>query len=100
MKYRNRKLMGVALALLISVAMFAPATRAQQRRRFRADTGVVTLGIGQVLRITISSEGFEDGFRARFAWTKYMAPVCNPEGVCRHTVQSRGATNPVNVAGG
>lgn len=100
MKYKNRKLMALGLALLISLATFAPTSRAQQRRRFRADSGVVTLGMGQILRITISSEGFEDGFRARFNWAKYMPAGCNPEGVCRHTVQSRGATALVNVARG
>ena len=99
MKYRNRKLMALALALLISAAMFSPTTRAQQRRRFRADTGVVTLGMGQVLRITLSSEAFEDAtiVRTRFVWMRYGPMNCNTEGVCRQMVQSQGATAPVII---
>jgi hypothetical protein len=66
--------------------------------RFRGDTGVITLGLGQVLRITIASEGFESNAVAvRFAWMKYGPAVCNAEGVCRHVIQSQGVTAPVNV---
>lgn len=88
------------LVILVASVLYAPFTvRAQPRpNRFRGDTGVITLGLGQVLRITLSSEAFEDNaFVTRFNWTKYMPGVCNTEGVCRHVVQSEGSTAPVNV---
>jgi hypothetical protein len=86
----------VTLIILLSVATLAPTISAQQRRRFRADTGVITLGIGQVLRITIASEGFESQniIRTRFVWMRYGPMNCNTEGVCRQMVQSQGATTP------
>jgi hypothetical protein len=81
------------------MSLLPAGTQAQPPSKFRADTGVVTLGMGQILRITISSEGFEatSSVRVRFAWMKYMLASCNPEGVCRHTIQSQGMTAPVNV---
>jgi len=89
----------LALSLFVSLISFPRSGQAQQPRRFRANTGVITLGMGQVLRITISSEGFElkDTARVRFAWMKYMPAGCNTEEVCRHTIQSQGVTAPVSV---
>jgi hypothetical protein len=99
MNYRNRIVIAIALIVLLSVATLAPTISAQQRHRFRADTGLVTLGMGQVLRITLSSEAFEDAaiVRTRFVWMRYGPMNCNPEGVCRQTVQSQGATAPVII---
>ena len=100
MKYQSRASIVLALSLFISTLSFPPTAQGQQPvKRFLADTGVITLGMGQVLRITISSEGFEShAVRARFAWMKYMPSGCNTDGVCRHTIQSQGVTAPVNVA--
>ena len=98
MKRQSTLSLVMAVGLFVSMVSF-PLQAQPQPRRFRADTGVITLGIGQVLRITIASEGFEDGIKARFAWIKYMPAGCNTEGVCLHAVQSRGVTAPVNVHG-
>ena len=100
MNYRTRVLIAVTLIILLSVATLAPTISAQQRHRFRADTGLVTLGMGQVLRITLSSEAFEDAnvIRPRFVWMRYGPMNCNTEGVCRQMVQSQGTTTPVNVS--
>src|SRR6478672_1630514 len=99
MNYRIKVSIALTLITLLSAAMWAPTTSAQQRKRFRADTGVVTLGMGQVLRITLSSEAFEDQnvIRPRFVWMRYGPMVCNTEGVCRQMVQSHGTTAPVTV---
>jgi hypothetical protein len=99
MNYRIKVSIALTLITLLSAAMLAPTTSAQQRKRFRADTGVVTLGVGQVLRITLSSEAFEDQnvIRPRFVWMRYGPLVCNTEGVCRQMVQSQGATTPVII---
>ena len=96
----KRQILSVLLVVSLFIAMnsWPVKGQGQQRRRFRADTGVVTLGLGQVLRITIASEGFESS--VGFAWTKYMLASCNTDGVCRHTVQSQGVTAPVNVGAG
>ena len=99
MNYRNRIVMAMTLIILLSAATLAPTISAQQRHRFRADTGLITLGLGQVLRITLSSEAFEvvSTTRPRFVWMRYGPMNCNTEGVCRQTVQSQGATAPVII---
>src|SRR6478736_2460813 len=99
MNYRTKVWIAMTLIILLSVATWAPSISAQQRHRFRADTGLVTLGMGQVLRITLSSEAFEDAaiVRTRFVWMRYGPMNCNTEGVCRQTVQSQGATAPVII---
>jgi hypothetical protein len=97
---KRKSILSVALALSVSMSMlcFPSATQAQPRpNRFIGTTGVISLPVGQVLRITISSEGFEAG-TAQFAWAKYMPSGCTNDGVCRHTIQSQGTTAPVNIA--
>ena len=59
--------------------------------------GSSTLGMSQVLRVTVNGRDGNDTFRVRFAWMKYMPAGCNTDGVCRHTLQSQGITAPVNV---
>ena len=100
MNYRARIQIAMALIILLSVATLAPTISAQQLHRFRADTGVVTLGMGQVLRICRSSEGFESNsvIRPRFVWMRYGPMTCNTEGVCRQTIQSQGTTTPVPIS--
>jgi len=98
MKRKSMFSVVLAFSLLVTMISFPLTVQGQQGHRFRSDTGVITLGIGQVLRITLSSEAFEDNIiKVRFAWMKYMPSGCNPEGVCRHTIQSQGVTAPVNV---
>jgi hypothetical protein len=87
----------VGLSLLITLISFPRPAVGQHAHRLRGDTGVVTLGVGQVLRITVNGQDGNDTFRVRFAWTKYAAAGCNTDGVCRHVVQTQGATAPVNV---
>jgi hypothetical protein len=101
MKRQSILTIAMALGLFMSFVSFPLTAQAQQPpKRFRGDTGVITLGMGQVLRITIASEGFEDNILAvRFAWMKYMPAGCNNDGVCRHTIQSEGVTAPVNIPG-
>jgi len=96
---KRKSTLSVAMALSLFVSMVIPLTAQAQQppKRFRGDTGVITLGMGQVLRITVNGKDGNDTFRVRFAWMKYMPTGCNTDGVCRHTVQSEGITTPVNV---
>jgi len=88
----------VTLGVLLWLATFAASAQAQQPpTRFRADTGGVTPGLGQILRITIGAGNGTDRLTARFAWMKYMPAACNNDGVCRHQVVSQGATSPVTL---
>src|ERR1051325_1154725 len=89
----------LVLAALLPIATFAPIGRAQQARKSRGDTGVITLGVVRLLRVTVSGRDGKEAFRVRFAWMKYMPAGCTSDGVCRHTIQSQGVTTPVNVSG-
>src|SRR2546425_13226771 len=98
MKRQSTLSIAIALSLFISIVSFPLTAQAQQPpKRFRGDTGVITLGMGQVLRVTVNGRDGNDNFRVRFAWMKYMPSGCNTDGVCRHTLQSQGVTAPVNV---
>ena len=99
MKNQSRVSIVLALSLFMSMLSFPSSTQAQPRpNRLRADTGVIPLGMGQVLRITVNGADGADAIRVHFAWMKYMAAGCSNEGVCRHTVDSQGATVPVILA--
>jgi hypothetical protein len=93
----KRPTMSLVLCLLVSMVSFSSPAQGQQGRRFRGDTGVITLGMGQVLRVTVNGRDGNDTFRVRFAWRKYLPSGCNTDGVCRHTIQSQGVTTPVNI---
>ena len=87
----------LTLSMLFSLVGFATTAQGQPAQRFRGDTGVVTPGMGQILRITVVYTGDTNFARVRFAWMKYMLAGCNGDGVCRHVVQSEGATAPVSI---
>ena len=79
----NRKsTLTLALALL-PLLVFAPAARGQQTRPKAAfDTGVVTLGPNQILRITVNGQGGNDTITVGFRRMSYSQGACNG-GVCR-----------------
>ena len=83
----------MTLSMLLSLVGFATTAQGQQLKPI-ADTGFVTLRSGQVLRITVVGTGGND--TVHFAWEQYMEQGCNG-GVCRHTVASRGVTDPAMI---
>jgi len=97
MERKTRWSLLITISLLASVVSLPLPAQAQQGQKFRGDTGIVTVGMGQVLRITVNGQSGNDTFRVRFAWTKYLQSSCNADGVCRHIVQSQGTTAPVNL---
>lgn len=99
MNHRITLSITMAICLLASMLCLPGSARAQQSRKLRADTGVVTLGTNQVLRITVNGQSGNDTILVQFAWTKYAPAGCNNDGVCRHTVQSQGVTTPVTING-
>lgn len=85
----------LTLSLLLSLVSL-PSTAQAAPPRFRADLGFVTLDATQSLRVTVAGTagtGGSDTIRVRFRWMQYMATGCSGvPGVCRHTVESEGAT--------
>ena len=74
----------LSLALvLLSLSGFAPAARGQQQRpKVAFDTGTVTLGPNQILRITVNGQGGNDTVTVGFRRMSYSQGACN-SGVCR-----------------
>ncbi len=89
----------LTLSLLLSLISLPATTQAAPPQRFKFDSGVVTPGTGQVLRITFNGLGGNDTIRVRFKWMQYAAEGCSGmPPVCRHMVVSQGAT-PVETLG-
>ena len=88
----------IALAVgVLSLALLSSdsTARAQGQNKFTWDTGVVTLGPNQILRITVASG--EPGIHEvlfRFIW--YDQGICNA-GVCTHQVSLEVPSLPVSL---
>ena len=98
---KRRRVFSIVLALILFTSiLILPATgRPEQLRdRFRGETGVITLGVGQKVVVWIHGGALKGPTRVRFAWQRYMATGCNSDGVCQQVVQSQGTTAPVNLA--
>ncbi len=94
MKNRMTLSITLSLSLLLSLVIFPSTANAQQPQRFRFATGVVTLGMGQTLRVTVATGDVNgDDIRARIGWMRYGAASCSGmPAVCRHTIESQGVT--------
>ena len=89
----------LTLSLLLSLVSLPATAQAAPPPRFRADSGVVALGMGQVLRITFNGTDGNDTISVRLRWMQYGAQGCSGmPPVCRHMVVSQGTT-PVEALG-
>ena len=94
----------VALASSLALLLFSVSDSAAQgppRRRLVADTGMVTLGPNQMLRLSIASRTgpFADGVVLEFVQVAYGEGTCSG-GVCTHPVLSRSTSGPVTLGPG
>ena len=89
---KRRIILSIALALsivLVSLMSSDSTVKAQNQIRIVADTSIVTLGPGQVLRIVAGFDpGPLDGKFISFRQIEYTQGICNG-GVCKHTVASQ-----------
>jgi hypothetical protein len=90
----------VSLASSDSTAQAQPATG-----KVVADTGIVTLGPNQVLRLTLMGDfnGDADVDAADyvlFRRMEYGQETCGSDGVCKLVVTSQAATNPIRLRPG
>ncbi len=83
----------VVLALISSDS----AVKAQPKNVFVADTGMITLGPNQTLRITVAN-GL-DPATVRFRRFEYSTGLCDVTG-CKHTIMSQTVSNPMTLAPG
>lgn len=98
-----KRSIALSIALAVSVLSLAlvssdSTARAQKPNRYRADTGVVSLGTNQMLRITVVNRGKADS-NVGFRKMEYTQGTCSG-GVCKHVVASSDSSAPVTLAPG
>ena len=106
----RRIALSIALAvsvLSLSLVSSDSTARAQAQDRprnpeaankFTADTGVITLGPNQIIRITVVNRGKADS-NVRFRKMEYTQGTCDG-GVCSHVVASQTTSAPISLAPG
>ena len=96
---KRRMTLSLALALSVislALASFDSTARAQQRRVFRADTGMIMIGPNQVLRLTVVSGDFnpDNDISVRFRRMGYV------EADNVYKVAAQNVTGPVRLMPG
>jgi hypothetical protein len=98
---KRRITLSIALVLsIVCVALTSSDSRvgAQNQIKIAADTGVITLGPNQILRITAVNRSRQES-TIRFRSTQYSQAVC-AGGVCKQTATAVNTTPPLTLAPG
>jgi hypothetical protein len=102
MKHRIALSFVLNLSMLLTVLSAAPAVKAQQDgKRLIADTGVITLGLNQVLRLSAQTgDGLILGnLYVRFRQVEYSQGACIGT-VCKHVIASQSISPPIALGPG
>ena len=99
---KRRITLSIALCLSVVLVLLTSSdstVKAQQQGRFFAyDTGIVTLGPNQALRVGVVNYR-ETDFNVRFRRMEYIQTACNG-GVCKLAAASQTTTNPITLMPG
>jgi hypothetical protein len=96
MKHRNIFSIAVILGTLLWPSFAAAALGQQGGRRLIADTRVVRLGVGQILRITINDQAGNDTLNVRFRRMYYVGSANG--GVWKSSVVVQDTSDPITLA--
>jgi hypothetical protein len=97
MKRRITLSIALALGVVMLALISSDSTTAQPGRTFVTDSGVVTLGPNQVLRVTVAN-GLNPT-TVRFRRLDYTVGSC-VDGVCKHIISSQTVSDPLTLAPG
>ncbi len=105
---KRRIALSIALALSVVLVLLASSdstAQAQLGRRRVADTGIVSLGSNQELRLTLTGDSNADGQvdaadYVLFRRMEYGQESCGSDGVCKLVVTSQTTTNPIRLMPG
>ena len=92
MKRRITLSIALALSVVLVSLMSSDSTAKAQPGGLRriADTGIVTLGPNQILRLTVVGTGFGNNpDNLCFRRVEYGEGTCNSDGVCKHAISSQ-----------
>jgi hypothetical protein len=98
-----KRRMSISIALVLGVVSLflmsgGPTVRAAKERVFSIDTGIMTLGPNQVLRIVTNNKDPEAGYVVRFSQMTYS--VTSSSGTSRYARVSQTTSDPMSVAPG
>lgn len=96
---KKKIIVATALFLGIVLAALASSNRAalaQNQMRVVADTGVITLGPNQILRVSGDGVDQDDPVTLRFRRIRYAQGNCDG-GICRLAVASQTTSQPVTL---
>src|SRR5204862_7459876 len=87
----------LTLSLLLSLIGFAETVQGQQRLKPVDDTGLITLGTNEMLRLTVATGDVNgDAITVQFRQATYTPAGCNA-GVCKHTIVSQSTSATVTL---
>jgi hypothetical protein len=93
----------LSIALILSLTLVSltssDSTAQAQNQIWNANTGLITLGEGQDLRVTVAGQSGDDAVIVRFRQTRYMQTACDG-GICKHAAAAQTLSNPVALAPG
>src|SRR6266550_5194182 len=96
MQHRNIFSIAAILGALLGLS-FAPAALGQQPGRMLiANSGVIRLGAGQILRITVNGQAGNDTLNVRFRRTYYVGTTNG--GVWKSSVAAQDTSDPIILA--
>ena len=92
----------LSIALLVSIVLVSliksdSIVNAQQTQKYVRDSGIVPLGAGQILRVTVSGQSGDDAIVVRFRQLKYMQTGCNV-GICKHAISEQTISPIISLA--
>ena len=93
----------LSIALVLSIVLVSlmssdSTVNAEPPQRYRFDTGVITLGANQILRVTtVSGQGSGDPIPVEFRQLNYMQTDCGG-GICKQAVSSQTTSGPLLLA--
>jgi hypothetical protein len=95
---KRKKIFPIALILGALLCLsFAPAALGQQaERRLIVNSGVIRLGVGQILRITINGQDGNDTLNVRFRRMYYLGSANG--GVWKSSVVAQDTSDPITLA--
>lgn len=94
--------LSIALALSIVLALLTSSDRmaqAQGNRFFAYDPGIIKVGAGQLLRVTVNVGAGNDAVIIRFRQMEYTQDACSG-GVCKLVVSSQSTSAPMTLMPG
>lgn len=100
MKRRIKLSIALVMSIILVSLMISNSTvQAQRNQRFSGDTGMLTLGPDQILRMEVIEYQDGDDYFVRFRQINYDQGTCN-NGICKYGIASQSQTGIISLSPG